>query len=162
MYLKVILAFIFIKLIGNKLCLGIPECGVRSANFSSKETRVVGGKGVAIGQYPWVVAIFRTEDCSNFEQICGGTIISERWVVTAGHCVCPRNPEAYRILAGTNHIGKLDVPSRKLYRVSQIFIHPDYSDAYYKNDIALVRTLTSIDISSGEIYINRICLPSVK
>lgn len=160
MCLKLISIFTFIVLVGNTCCLGIPECGVRSANFSSRETRIIGGKRAAVGQYPWVVALFRTEDCSNFEQICGGSIISERWVLTAAHCVCPRNPEAYRILAGTNDIVRRDVPSAKMYRISQIYIHPEYSDAYYKNDIALVHTLTRIDISSGEIYINRICLPS--
>ena len=43
---------------------------------------IIGGTQAYKGQWPWVVAVRKG---NNF--ICGGTLISDRWVITAGHCV---------------------------------------------------------------------------
>uniref|UniRef100_A0A482ZAD5 U6-Theriditoxin-Lha1a_1 n=1 Tax=Latrodectus hasselti TaxID=256736 RepID=A0A482ZAD5_LATHA len=162
MYLIFTLAFLTIELIGNNICLGLPDCGVRSQNLLPQEQLTAKRRDVAIGQYPWVVAIYIAEDdkCDKYKQICGGTIISENWVVTAGHCVCSFNPGVYRIHAGFNDSSELTVPSAKIYEVSNIFMHPDFTYYNLVNDIALLRTSKPIDISTGEININRICLPS--
>ena len=39
------------------------------------------GKDTKVTEVPWHVAIYR-----NGEQICGGTIVSERVVISAAHC----------------------------------------------------------------------------
>ena len=49
---------------------------------SSVQKRVVGGSLSSAGEWPWVVAVQ-----VGGIVICGGTIIDELWVVTAGHCV---------------------------------------------------------------------------
>ena len=43
--------------------------------------RIVNGKDAELGAYPWMVAILKGGDAW-----CGGSIINENWVITAGHC----------------------------------------------------------------------------
>lgn len=54
-------------------------CGVRNS-----ATRIVGGKETTVNGYPWQVAIL--DKTSNIPW-CGGSIISNQWVITAGHCI---------------------------------------------------------------------------
>lgn len=45
-------------------------------------SRVVGGKPSQPTSWPWVVAIYR-----NGAFHCGGVLVSEKWVLTAAHCI---------------------------------------------------------------------------
>jgi len=67
------------------MMLGIVEakCGI-SAN-APDAGRIVGGKEARPHSWPWQVLI----RCQNLQLIgsCGGSIISEKWVITAAHCV---------------------------------------------------------------------------
>ena len=44
--------------------------------------RITGGSISSIGEWPWIVAVRVGQNI-----VCGGTLISDQWVVTAGHCV---------------------------------------------------------------------------
>lgn len=46
------------------------------------EPRIVLGKNVELGQIPWMVSIYYRE-----QFLCGGSIISERHIITAAHCL---------------------------------------------------------------------------
>lgn len=50
--------------------------------FTDIESRVVGGEFAEEGQFPHQVALFRDNRFT-----CGGSIIAERFVLTAAHCV---------------------------------------------------------------------------
>ena len=45
--------------------------------------RIVGGDEAISGSYPWMVSLQFTRPGSHF---CGGTLISDRWVLSASHC----------------------------------------------------------------------------
>jgi secreted trypsin-like serine protease len=63
-----------------KLILIIP-----SENYLISAPRIIGGETARSGQFPFSAAIYiRTEDGSYF---CGGALISNQWVLTAGQCV---------------------------------------------------------------------------
>jgi hypothetical protein len=47
--------------------------------------RVIGGNNAFSGQFPFVAAIQITT--SDGRYFCGGTLISDDWILTAGQCV---------------------------------------------------------------------------
>merc|ERR1712198_485117 len=55
------------------------ECGVEGPPSLNK---IVGGEEAEPNQWPWIVALFIDN-----AWFCGGSLISENWVMTAAHCV---------------------------------------------------------------------------
>lgn len=59
--------------------LSLLECGTKAY----KTSRIVGGQEAQVGEFPWQVSLH----IKNIAHVCGGSIINERWIVTAAHCV---------------------------------------------------------------------------
>merc|ERR1712088_971475 len=55
------------------------ECGLENPN--GIEDRIVGGHEAAHHEWPWQVALFIDD-----AWFCGGSLISDEWVMTAAHC----------------------------------------------------------------------------
>ena len=49
-------------------------------------SRIVGGSNADISDYPWQVSL-QLRSGGSWYHICGGSIIDNKWVVTASHCV---------------------------------------------------------------------------
>lgn len=64
----------------SRLRLSPSECGVSS----KQQSRIVGGANAALGEWPWQVSL-HVQDV----HVCGGSIITPEWIVTAAHCVEP-------------------------------------------------------------------------
>ncbi|KRT85509.1 Trypsin [Oryctes borbonicus] len=60
----------------NAITPCVPECGIKTV---SPTTLVIGGGNATVNEYPWVVAIYNLLGY----QICGGTIISQNYVLSA-------------------------------------------------------------------------------
>ena len=65
------------------------DCGKSLSTASVQDWRIIGGKDARDGEFPWQIIITPVEkyeipyELANF---CGGTLISDQWVLTAGHC----------------------------------------------------------------------------
>ncbi|XP_055532964.1 trypsin-4-like isoform X2 [Wyeomyia smithii] len=104
---------------------------------------VFGGKEVdKLGLYPWHVAVFLSN-----KYLGGGSIISERFVLTATHMITEVtsnvavDPKRLTIKTG---IVKLSSDSSKGYGVVEIFRYPGYNSTTYKNDICLLKLETKL------------------
>lgn len=63
-------------------------CGQRISTKSekSKMIKVVGGEPADITEFPWQVSIF-----DEGKHLCGGSILSEWWILSASHCFINKN-----------------------------------------------------------------------
>jgi len=59
------------------------------------EPRILGGEIVnSAKDWPWQVALYHNDAANGrLVFICGGSVIAERWVLTAAHCVTEGPPD---------------------------------------------------------------------
>ena len=101
---------------------------------SERHTRIVGGMESEIGAWPWQVALMYPRG-GGAKQFCGGSVVHERWVLTAAHCAEIFTADEIEVLVGTHD---LDEGGRRI-GVKAIHMHPGYVDpAGSGNDIALL------------------------
>lgn len=99
-------------------------------HFSS---RIVGGTEIEIEEVPWQVSLqscFSTDDNGRCFHNCGGFIISEKWIMTAGHCVMTSKMKA-RI--GT----KNNMQGGSMVDIKQMIRHEKYNSRTIDFDYAL-------------------------
>ncbi|XP_039644021.1 chymotrypsin-like protease CTRL-1 isoform X1 [Perca fluviatilis] len=124
------------------------DCGLAPLN-----TRIVGGENATAGAWPWQVSMH-----INFAaiHICGGTLISDQWVLTAASCIILNFPSVWILYFGRKTQSGPNV--HEVNRtVSQIIIHPDYNNVPFNNDIALMKLSSPVNFTN---YIRPVCLAS--
>ena len=105
------------------------EAGVRAAGDGRRERRIVGGTK-ATGNYMWATMI---EKIGGTPVLCTGSIISNRWMVTAAHCLLNTYNTGYRSAGpGKTEItyGCLDINDRtscKRVGAKRYIAHPCYT-----------------------------------
>lgn len=104
--------------------------GERSSN------RIVGGQTAEVGFAPYQVSLQPIVGFHN----CGGAIVTERWVLTAGHCVVTFPPALIVIVTGTNRYAE----PGGVYYTSEVHVHCMYDQPSLHNDIALLKTTENI------------------
>jgi secreted trypsin-like serine protease len=105
-----------------------------------EDMRIVGGEVVTNPKaWPWQIALKLRLNDGREPNICGGSIIAERWVLTAAHCVALGDnhkvlpASRFLVLEGTQQV---DQGGRKL-EVKRIILK-DYDPERQINDIALL------------------------
>ncbi len=58
---------------------------------------------------------------------CGGTVIDESWILSAGHCVSVTKSKKFKLYVGTLGVGKKGANAVKL-DIDQAFVHPNYRE----------------------------------
>ncbi|KAF2883653.1 hypothetical protein ILUMI_22525 [Ignelater luminosus] len=133
--------------------------------------RLVGGKRVQKGQFPFFVQIL-----FNDEPTCGGSLIHSSWILSAGHCFFFTDNEREEMISnntinavmGTNRLYTQTLEISHYFRksINRIILHKDYHECYDNNkirlvakyDIALVKTEQPFSMSK---HIYTVKVPNV-
>ncbi|XP_030648298.1 transmembrane protease serine 2 [Chanos chanos] len=127
------------------------KCIACGTMVSSPRTRIVGGNEVAgNGAWPWQVSLH-----ARSRHVCGGSIITNRWILTAAHCVEDiSRPEEWTVYAG--YLYQYEMTPSRGYSVERIISH-QYNPNTDDNDIALMKLTRSLQFSDS---VRPVCLPN--
>lgn len=125
-----------------------PDCGTAKVGV-----RIVGGKETPPHRYPWMASL-ADERMSPF---CGASLINDRYLLTAAHCLSHIAVRDIRVLLGHHNVKNLTGVT--ILKVDNVVPHPDYTDddPDQKYDIALIRLTSRVKFSNT---ITPVCLPS--
>ncbi|OXB69929.1 UNVERIFIED_CONTAM: hypothetical protein H355_004793, partial [Colinus virginianus] len=120
--------------------------------------RIVGGEDAQSGKWPWQASL----QIGAHGHVCGASVISKRWLVSAAHCFLDSDsvrysaPSRWRAYMGLRAVNEKSnhVAMRSIKR---IIIHPQYDQSISDYDIALLEMETQVFFSE---LVQPICLPS--
>ncbi|XP_064484452.1 uncharacterized protein LOC135397052 isoform X2 [Ornithodoros turicata] len=117
------------------------------------QPRIAGGEDVE-NSWPWMVEVMRSGG------LCGGSIISRTWILTAAHCVCKMiSNEIVRREEIKIRLGLTDRRNTSFVEdiaIKRIIRHEAYNATTLENDIALLELQSNI---TYDPYVRPICLP---
>jgi len=106
-------------------------------------------------QYPFVVAIY---DKEGSRADCTGTVIGDRWILTAEHCVINFSPEdddnatpklhqPEDLQVGTGHLAANKSAANKVFSVKNIYVPNNQIDMTLTRDVAILETVEPLNIT---------------
>ncbi|XP_002941509.1 serine protease 27 [Xenopus tropicalis] len=123
-----------------------PTCGKSNVGTN----RIAGGHEATKGEFPWQVAVWLPG-----KMFCGGTLLSNTWVLTSAQCLDGHNASSVVVILGSiklsgNPKEETAIPAKR------IIIHPYYYFSNYSGDLALIELEKPVDFTT---YITPLCLP---
>ncbi|XP_064645658.1 chymotrypsin B-like [Lineus longissimus] len=119
-------------------CLTVVKVGANPLKSHLGTWRIVGGRDVVRGQFPYMVALMESGD-----QICGGSLIDDNTVLTAAHCFKfhPKPDTWSVVLGGEPSLYKSDMKNdTQILKVKDIRLHPGYDPHHMgRDDIAILK-----------------------
>ncbi|KAJ8021040.1 Ovochymase-1 [Holothuria leucospilota] len=121
-------------------------CGTRPA--APVRGRIVGGTGASFGDWPWIASL--RDDYGDHQ--CGATLITERWAITAAHCIGYVSSAIF---------GDLYLSTPSSYHHETTFnthTHPQYNPYTKEHDIALLELKKPVNFTD---YVRPSCLSTL-
>jgi len=136
------------------------ECGKRfhDQHLEQVQQWIVGGVTALKGGYPYQVS-FEYKDWFYSQHICGATIVSDKWIITAAHCIIdgPR-ASSYKVVVGRHSLNKFDRHTKR-HSVKRVVVHPKWTgdrEDEMSNDMALIELNTPMTFNE---FVQPACLP---
>lgn len=135
------------------------ECGIQGAD------RILDGTPTQLDEFPWMALLQYRNSYQQTTFACGGTLINNRYILTAAHCAEVSGWKMFSARLGEWDTSTdpdcvdddcADAPMD--VSVEQVIVHQGYNarDRHVRNDIALVRLTKPVEWT---YFIRPICLP---
>ncbi|XP_050988074.1 transmembrane protease serine 11B-like protein [Labeo rohita] len=135
--------------------VNIPSDCSTAMNARSHGARIIGGTEAAKGQWGWQTSLHYQG-----KHVCGGAIVSPRWVITAAHCFMQYDMKLEsNWIVVTDTVSISDPSQGKRYHTLQILPHPQFSKDNNDYDLCLLRTQTEMQMGGG---VRPVCLPRAR
>lgn len=126
----------------NVFCVNEESC-------SRAEKRIVKGSVTERHSRPFQVALYTQIGEDGELGFCGGSLIDAEWILTAAHC-CYQHGEPVdniRAILGAHSLYNTYENGRRVVRVSEVVVHPDWDPETTANDIALMKLTHAVQLN---------------
>ncbi|CAD6996220.1 serine protease snake [Ceratitis capitata] len=142
----------------SPLVHGAEEIKITIDNCKPYAPLIVGGSPASPKEFPHIARLGNKKKDGSTEWFCGGTLISEKFVLTAAHCFTSNRGEVNIVRLGELDFDRESDDARpEDFTVQRNIQHKDYSSATIYNDIGLVELQRSV---SFDAYKHPACLPT--
>ncbi|XP_065273257.1 suppressor of tumorigenicity 14 protein [Emys orbicularis] len=131
------------------------DCGIRSY---SKKTRIVGGQNSEVGEWPWQVSLH----VKGQGHICGASLISDKWLVSAAHCfreegqIRYSDPKLWTAFLGLHDQSDRNNKMVQERSIKSIISNSQFNDFTYDYDIAVLELQSPVTFTTS---VQPVCLP---
>uniref|UniRef100_A0A3Q2H2H2 trypsin n=1 Tax=Equus caballus TaxID=9796 RepID=A0A3Q2H2H2_HORSE len=129
-----------------KLLIFLALLGAAVASSTDDDDKIVGGYTCQANSVPYQVSL------NVGYHICGGSLISNQWVVSAAHCYQSR----FQVRLGEHNIAVTE-GNEQFINSAKVIRHPSYNSRTYDNDILLIKLSSPASINSK---VSAISLPA--
>ncbi|KAG5343277.1 TMPS9 protease, partial [Acromyrmex heyeri] len=110
----------------------------------SISSQVVGGEEAEVGSYPFIVSL------QIFSQhFCAGSILNEKWIITAGHCInSVPILSILRVKAGKYNLQLIE-NTEQTVKVVKAYVHENYKRGIGPYDIGLLKLASPLKLNNN-------------
>ncbi|XP_055844115.1 serine protease grass-like [Episyrphus balteatus] len=136
------------------------NCGKSDAN------RVANGENANLSEFPWMALLIYSDGVERTIN-CGGSLIHERYVLTAAHCIWAGRKQLVSVRLGEHNTESIEdcegegekkkcAPPTQEINIEKVIYNNDFDPSKFSDDIALLRLVTNAVIRSN---VKPVCLP---
>ncbi|XP_064597069.1 chymotrypsin-like elastase family member 2A [Liolophura sinensis] len=127
-------------------------CGVKGA-VSPQRSQIIGGSVSQPREWPWMAYVINLG-----KMICGGSIVNDRWILTAAHCFAnDRFPLVYASIRVGSNTPEYPGSLLQTRNIRRIVLHKNYRTLpVFSADIALVELDRPLNLGEN---VQPVCLP---
>ncbi|XP_023690585.1 serine protease 28-like [Paramormyrops kingsleyae] len=117
---------------------------------------IIGGQRAAKGRWPWMAQVYVAKT-ADFGTDCGGSLINEKWVLSAASCFKPNFIKEDSLVRLGAYWLSMESDHELQFGLRKVIIHPNYAESSKGDNIALIRLDGAV---AAFTFVEPVTLPS--